>query len=278
MQANLSDEKEREFADRLQNFAFFFIDGAERVDLADPRWQWVTLWARVDGSEMCSEESVLDGTVCRPRQNMSLANLSVSQPDTMFVAAGYMTLYHFINPVKARPKCLRVCQVLVLPPFQRQGLGAMLFEEASCGSRFGAALDVLEVTVESPCPGFVRLRDAVDLDRFIELCMDKCRDRQSTTARTDLDTINGIPYSDLLAGIAPTRTWTQTLAKELQDELHMTARQSQRCFEALQFASVRNDAELLKAFRLGIKRRLYHAALAQVEDLGLDGEVGNQYC
>ena len=42
--------------------------------------------------------------------------------------AGFLTLYAFNNPLKG--KSIRVCQVLILPPFQRQGHGQRLLREA----------------------------------------------------------------------------------------------------------------------------------------------------
>ena len=41
------------------------------------------------------------------------------------VLAGYLTIYAFNNPLKG--KGLRVCQALVLPPFQRQGVCVIVF-------------------------------------------------------------------------------------------------------------------------------------------------------
>ena len=57
---------------------------------------------------------------------------------------------------------IRVCQVLIFPPFQGRGLGrhALLTVYALAASREA----IIEVTVEDPCEGFQRLRDAVDLE------------------------------------------------------------------------------------------------------------------
>ena len=43
--------------------------------------------------------------------------------------AGFMTTYRFTNPVrKERPVTRSICQALILPPFQRMGLGGRLLE------------------------------------------------------------------------------------------------------------------------------------------------------
>ena len=49
-----------------------------------------------------------------------------SDGDTMYAFAGYMTVYnYYAYPEKVRP---RISQVLVMPPFQRQGHGAKLLQ------------------------------------------------------------------------------------------------------------------------------------------------------
>lgn len=39
--------------------------------------------------------------------------------DPVLHLAGYMTVFSFSSPIKG--KCPRVCQALILPPYQRQG-------------------------------------------------------------------------------------------------------------------------------------------------------------
>ena len=76
------------------------------------------------------------------------------------IFAGYMTLFSFLNPIAGCKE--RVCQAMVLPPFQGRGLGRrmLLFVYRLCG----ANPEVAEVTVEDPCPSFQLLRDRVDLE------------------------------------------------------------------------------------------------------------------
>lgn len=76
----------REHHTRLQGLAQLFVDAASAIDLEDPRWRVFTLWAR-EGERAA--------------------------------VAGFATAFAFQNPIKG--PAMRVCQVLVLPPYQRQG-------------------------------------------------------------------------------------------------------------------------------------------------------------
>ena len=101
--------------------------------------------------------------------------------------AGYLTLYAFNNPLKG--KSVRICQVLVLPPFQRQGHGQRLLRQAY---RIARERDVVyevskphfrkiferewlllmshfpQVTVEDPAEGFTMLRNVSDVQDLAE--------------------------------------------------------------------------------------------------------------
>ena len=81
---------------------------------------------------------------------------------------GYLTIYYFNSPFrKPLPGIVaRICQALVLPPFQRKGYGRLLVEKAYELCRDDT--NTVEVTVEDPCPAFVRLRNDVDYKLFVE--------------------------------------------------------------------------------------------------------------
>ena len=59
-------------------------------------------------------------------------------------------------------------QVVVLPPYQRNGHGSRLLDAVSA---YAESADALEVTVESPCEGMARLRDAHDAGRYANVAM-----------------------------------------------------------------------------------------------------------
>lgn len=68
------------------------------------------------------------------------------------------TVYrYYAYPFHTRP---RISQALVLPPFQRLGLGAQLLQ--AIYSHFISVSTVVDITVEDPSDDFQRLRDYVD--------------------------------------------------------------------------------------------------------------------
>jgi histone acetyltransferase 1 len=93
--------------------------------------------------------------------------------------AGYFTLYHFRSPFrKPLPgTVVRICQALILPPYQRMGHGQrMLTCVYDLAHRESKVSDqplqrkgtekIVEINVEDPAPAFIVLRNRVDLDRF----------------------------------------------------------------------------------------------------------------
>lgn len=129
-----------ELNSRLQPLLLFFIDGASIIDGHDPKWILHYLHA----------------------------------PEGHVVA--FCSAYPFLRfPDKVR---LRISQFLVLPPFQRQGLGSLLYRRivrtasqvdnddsitaaASPNSRRGGTVE--EITVEDPSEAFSDFRLANDL-------------------------------------------------------------------------------------------------------------------
>jgi ribosomal protein S18 acetylase RimI-like enzyme len=121
-----------------EKLAMWFIETADSVDFEDDRWEALFLLGSKKGA---------DGK-------------GTSKKD--FV--GYFTLYSFINPMAGSKA--RICQALVLPPFQGRGLGRELMRQVYwiCKKR----PDVVEITVEDPAPAFEALRDAVDVEWALE--------------------------------------------------------------------------------------------------------------
>jgi histone acetyltransferase 1 len=71
---------------------------------------------------------------------------------------GYSTVYeYYAYPDKKRP---RISQFLVLPPFQRRGLGAQLLH--SVYRYYQTCPSVVDITVEDPSDEFMKLRFYVD--------------------------------------------------------------------------------------------------------------------
>ncbi|KAK6183635.1 hypothetical protein SNE40_011071 [Patella caerulea] len=188
----------REYHSRLQTFLLFFIDAASYIDVDDDRWNYYLLF----------EKYKSDG-------------------NTMYAIAGYMTVYnYYAYPNKTRP---RISQVLILPPFQRQGHGAQILQTFynTCYDRD----DVMDITVEDPSENFQRLRDYVDvknaekLDHFQPEKLKSC-------------------FSD-------------EMLLEARQKLKLSRRQARRVYEILRLKSTEgNNSQQFRDFRLDVKRRL----------------------
>jgi len=146
-QSTTSDQGFKDYHDRFQFFIMFYIDAASYIEVDDAKWIFFTLYERYKSS---------DGNTPR------------------YAFAGYLTAYrYFAYPENQRP---RISQTLILPPFQRQGLGAKLLD-AVCRS-FWNRNKVVDITVEDPSDDMIRLRDYVDTNNALKLlecfsCLEK---------------------------------------------------------------------------------------------------------
>jgi histone acetyltransferase 1 len=90
----------RDYHSRMQPWILFYIDAASFIDFDDANWRFFVMYERFKDED--------DGSV-------------------RYAFAGYTTVYqYYAYPHMIRP---RVSQMLVLPPFQRMGLGAHMLEE-----------------------------------------------------------------------------------------------------------------------------------------------------
>jgi histone acetyltransferase 1 len=145
----------------------------------------------------------------------------------MYAFVGYSAVYNFYcYPEMIRP---RVAQMVVLPPFQRQGLGVELLSVIYRYYRGNPK--VKEITVEDPSDDFERLRDFVD-----------ARDCSKLSTFVPENLVQGIS-TDML--------------DEAKKVLKMTSRQSRRVYEMLRLreTNIHNEKDF-KEFRLDVKRRL----------------------
>jgi GNAT superfamily N-acetyltransferase len=159
---------------RAEKLAVWFIETADSVDFSDDRWEVLFLYA-----------------------NHASISVAASVPGNReFV--GYMTLFSFRNPIHGTK--VRVCQALVLPPWQGRGLGREMLLRVY-EHIVHAREDVSELTVEDPCLGFQRLRDAVDLELLMGKFPTVARPlRESTSATVSCTQDNsGSDVSDIKA-------------------------------------------------------------------------------
>jgi histone acetyltransferase 1 len=145
--APYKDARLREVQCRAETLSFFYIDAASTADFTDTRWRLLHLYQR----------GVRD-----------VEGKIISNP----LFAGFITLFEFHNPLRFdRPVSSRICQLLVLPPYQRKGLGKELIK---CAYSVAQDLNSFEVTVEDPADGFKKLRDVIDLEVCVCVCMYVC--------------------------------------------------------------------------------------------------------
>lgn len=78
--------------------------------------------------------------------------------DYKYATTGYTTVYeYYAYPQHIRP---RISQVLVLPPFQKFGIGTCFVE--TIYKYYQSQKNVVDMTVEDPSDDFQRLRNFVD--------------------------------------------------------------------------------------------------------------------
>lgn len=188
----------RSYHERLQTFLLWYVDAASFIDVDDDRWRFYLLF----------EKYPCEGSF-------------------RYAICGYATIYlYFAYPNKTRP---RISQFLVLPPFQRMGLGAELLNVVY--RSFLQDSNILDITVEDPSEEFVRLRDFVDVKNCMKLeafSKEKLRDG-----------------------------FSNEMVEEAQNQLKINKKQARRIYEILRFhvTNVADPAEY-RNYRLDIKRRL----------------------
>lgn len=188
----------KEYHERLQTFILFFIDAASFIDADDDRWIFYLIYEKYKNNG-----------------------------NTMYAIVGYMTVYsYYAYPNRIRP---RISQVLILPPFQKQGHGAELMQ-AFYNKCYGNS-NILDITVEDPSENFQRLRDFIDAKN----CM-KLKSFQPDKLRAGYD---------------------EDMPREAQQKLKLNRRQTRRIYEILRLkATDLSSKEQFRLYRLDVKKRL----------------------
>lgn len=146
------------FHANVQRLALWYIENADHVDIGDQskggHWKVVYLFQK--------------------HQSETAGNCQYS-------LAGYMTLYHFIS-LFHKPEggiIVRICQALLLPPYQGQGHGGQIIRAiysklARQGDKGQNQNDndspykIVQINVEDPAPAFVALRNKTDYNYVME--------------------------------------------------------------------------------------------------------------
>lgn len=187
------------FHARLQTFMLWFVDAASYIDIDDPQWSFC----------MCYER------------------YTNSAGKTMYSTVGYTTVYmYYAYPDQIRP---RISQMLVLPPYQRLGVGSKML--AVLYAQFRSDARVRDVTVEDPSDDFRRIRNVLDAT----LCSE-------------------------LAAFAPELLhagFSESMVTEAREQLKINKKQCRVVYEILRLAATdETDEKVYKAYRLAIKNRL----------------------
>lgn len=192
---------------KIQTWLLWFIDGASYIDIDDDRWEFFVMF------EKSGDHVNGDGVT------------NASHSTHHFV--GYTSVYRYYAYFdKIRP---RISQVLILPPYQRQGLGAHLLE--TIYNHYQGQGEVLDITVEDPSDNFVGLRDYVDCKRCL--------------------TLKSFQKDNLMKG------WDKKMADEAQSALKLCTKQARRVYEILKLKNIdRNNEEEFRKYRLEVKNRL----------------------
>lgn len=216
-QCDMIDNKFSKFFERLQTFVLWFVDAASYIDIDDPQWTFF----------ICYEKyKELDGNY-------------------HYATVGYTTVYkYYAYPENMRP---RISQMMILPPFQKLGIGAKFIE--TIYQYFIGDSKVIDITVEDPSDEFQRIRNYVDA----KLCKD-------------------------LPAFSPTvikNGFTKDMVKEAREKYKINPRQCRKVYEILRLmhTNIHNEKEY-RELRLDIKKRLNLVYFKQLRDIEKMTKVG----
>ena len=203
--SSLSSADEKALFDRLQASTIWSIENSSTTDLDNESFELYTLYDVTGGKAI----------------------------------AGFAITFMFTNPIlTATPNFLRICQVVVLPSYRKQGHCRRMIKAIYATATSKDA--IYEVSVEDPCPGFTRVRDVVDMG----ICqgLEELKDTSFEKGIVDKDTL-----------------------EKVRKKAKLTAKQVQRCYEVMRYQKLDQSNEAnVKEFRLNVKRRL---RVERAEDL-----------
>lgn len=194
---------------RLESWIFWYIDASSRID-HDEKWRFFVVFEKYK-SESGEER---------------------------YASVGYSSVYlYFAYPDKIRP---RIAQFIVLPPFQRMGIGSALLQ--AIYRHFQAKSNVTDITVEDASEDFQRLRNVTDSRLLKQL--------------------ESFSTESLKSG------FSTKMAQEAKDKFKINPKQTRIVYEILRLGATNeaNKAEY-KAYRLEVKKRLNMNYLKEKRDL-----------
>lgn len=188
------------YHESIQTFLTWYIDASSYIDIEDRKWDYFVVY----------EKCYKDGN---------------DYPAYYFI--GYATVYrYYAFPDKTRP---RISQFLILPPFQRRGIGEKLLQ--AIYQTYYEDDKIMDITVEDQSEEFARLRDYVDSKNCSQLM--------------------SFQLTELMKG------WNEEMVKEANARFKLTKKQIRRVYEILKYKAINKfDEEQMRNFRLEVKSRL----------------------
>jgi histone acetyltransferase 1 len=253
--ADGKSKKVSEYHASVERLALFFIENADTVNVANTDggyWKILYIWKKdVDGNGN-DDNNDNDNDDKKKKHKYSLV--------------GYFTLFHFIALFhKPEPGLIiRICQALVLPPFQGQGHGKRLLEAVNNLAHQNQEKKdnddiihrtIVQINVEDPAPAFVALRNKVDWKLILENYQEWNWPSKGTISSSSDDNELSLFFTAL----------TEREASEMSTKAKITPKQIHIMNDLLKlqalssFCDKNEDDKKAKAercFRLMIKRRL----------------------
>lgn len=194
---------------RLESFIFWYIDASSRIE-HDEQWRFFIVYEKFENKDK----------------------------ETRYASVGFASVYLYYHyPDKVRP---RVSQFLILPPFQRIGIGAALLQQLY--KHFQAQDQVCDITVEDASEDFQRLRNTID-------------------ARM-LQDLPAFSAENLKKG------FSKEMAQEAKDKFKINPKQSRIVYEILRLkATPQGNKDEYKSYRIDVKKRLNMNYLKEKRDM-----------
>lgn len=101
--------------------------------------------------------------------NCSYEKYKTENGEEAYATVGYTTVYEYYGyPEHKRP---RISQMLILPPFQKLGIGTRMLE--TIYDHYRSQINIIDITVEDPALEFQRMRNFVDARLCLKLSLFK---------------------------------------------------------------------------------------------------------
>ena len=225
------------FENALQRLAYYYIENASHVKVNDPSWKVLYVFRKHTTASTATSTTTTTTTT------------------TYYSFVGYMTLYYFENPFR-KPTAgtiVRICQVWILPPYQRQQHGQHMLH--ALYQHYDRDSNIVEINVEDPVPAFTYLRLLVDYERYQTHCPEGF---QTTTAAVTIHDEAFFKGWNNVKMLLPFQTILKTtmvqiqMIYEIEKLRHLQIYNQEHCHDDNRMMEL-----FTKRYRLMVKQRLY---------------------